>query len=421
MKTNTVRAALAVCLLSSAACVLTMPAFAMGDAPTSSAPPPSHGGSTDQKVSSAVSKLLAPAQKLMQANDFAGALVLIKQAQALPDQTPFDTYEINNFLANAAIATKDYATAYTAYAAMANSPAMPDGEKSATLHNAALLAGQSKDYANAIKYGQAFNALGGPPDPTINAIMAQAYYFTNDYTNAEAMAQKALDNTPAGQAPNQAALEIMLGSQIKAKQQDQAMLTLEKIVTYYDDADDWGQIVDVSMGIKGIKEMEVLDLYRLRFLAKASAQDMDYNTASGVAVGLGYPVEAQGFLDSGGKANADIRGKAAKDRASMAGFEALVKNSGTGDLELKLAETYYGYGRYADAEAAARAALAAGGAKMNANEANMVLGQALIQQGKTADAIAAFNAISNPTPGMAKAQHVWLLWANRKTATPAAH
>ena len=33
--------------------------------------------------------------------------------------------------------------------------------------------------------------------------------------------------------------------------------------------------------------------------------------------------------------------------------------------------------------------------------------------------VAAFNAVSNPSPGWAKAQHLWLLYANRAYATAA--
>ena len=94
--------------------------------------------------------------------DFAGALVLIKQAQALPDQTPFDTYKINEFLGNAAIKLNDHVTAEAAFSTMADSPALADvtpEEKANALRIAALLATEQKHYANGIKYATAFAAL----------------------------------------------------------------------------------------------------------------------------------------------------------------------------------------------------------------------------------------------------------------------
>ncbi|HUO90915.1 MAG TPA: tetratricopeptide repeat protein [Rhizomicrobium sp.] len=410
MNMRFVRAAVVACLLGSAAVTALIAPLA-----------PAYAKSSGPSVSAPVAKLLQPAQKAMQANDFKTALDLIKQAQALPDQTAFDTYTINNFLANAALGLKDYATADTAYEAMAESPALPDEDKATTFHNAMLLATQAKHYDKAIKYGQAFLALGGPSDPQIIGTMAQAYYFLNDFANAETMAKKALDATPAGQAPNRAALEIMLSSQIKAKHQDQAMATLEQIVTYYDDADDWGQLIDVSVGVKGIKDYELLHIYRLLPVTKAKGGGDDYKGASSVALSMGYPVEAEAILQSGGlPVGADVRSRAAADRKTIESFASMAAKSPTGELDQKLSETLYGYGRYAEAEAAARRALKKAGAKTNANELNLVLGESLLLQGKTADAVAAFNAISNPSPGTAKAQHLWLLYANRKYSTAAA-
>ena len=399
------RAAFVACLLGSAAALTITapltPALAKPSGPT---------------VSPAVGKLLQPAQVAMQAGDNAGALVLIKQAQALPDQTPFDTYTINNFLANAAIALKDYATADAAYEAMAESPAMPDADKPTTLHNAMLLAGDQKHYDKVIKYGTAFNALGGAPDPTVIGAMAQAYYFTNDFANATAFAQKSVDLTPAGQPPNRGALEIKLGAQIKAKQMDAAMETLETIVTYYNDADEWGQLTMTSLGVKGIKDFEALHIYRLAITSKAKLAPEDYNTAVALALTTGYPVEADAIANAAGggaKQAAEARTRAAADRKTIAGFEKTAAASPDGQLDMKLAETLYGYGRYADAAAAARRALQKGGAKVNADETNMVLGESLLQTGDKAGAIAAFNNVKG-SAAMQRAAHIWLLWANRK-------
>ena len=409
MNKRFVRAALMACLLGSAAAIATAlpltPAIAKPSGPS---------------VSAAVAKLLKPAQDAMIAKDFAGAMLLIKQAQALPDLTPFDTYSINNFLASAALGTNDYATADTAYEAMAESPALPDTDKATTMHNATLLANQFKHYDKTIKYGTAYLALVTPADPAIIAAMAQSYYFLNDFTNAAALAQKSIDATPAGQPPSRAALEIKLSSQIKAKQNDAADLTLEQIVTYYDDPEEWAQVIELSFTVKPIKDLEALFMYRLIPAAHAKGAADDYKTAASLALTNGYPVEAEALLEAGGlPVGADVRGRAAADRKTVDSFVAIAAKGANGELDLKAAETLYGYGRYADAEAAARRALQKGGAKVSANEANMVLAQALAMQGKNADAAAALNAIANPSPGTGKAQHLWLLFANRKYAAAA--
>jgi len=402
------RAALFACLMGSASAFV----LAASSEPAVAAKP------TGPSVSAPVAKLLQPAQKLLEAKDYKGALDLIKQAQALPDQTDFDKYTVNNFLANASIALEDYPTADIAYEAMADSTALPDADKQSTFHNATLLATQAKHYDKAVKYGTAFIALGGPPDATILGTLAQAYYFANDFDNAAATAQKALDATPAGQPPNRAALDIKLSAQIKAKHEADALVTLETMVTYYNDADDWGQIIDNSLGVKGITNIEALHVYRLRLAAHASGQPIDFTLPANLCLDpkVSMPAEAVSFLEAGHIGGADLaksQAAAARDRAVLPQFEALAKKSG-GDIMLKLAETYYGYGRYADAVTTAQAAIAKGGPKMDPSEANMLIGESLLMQGKTADAVAAFNALKNPSPGFARAQHLWLLFANRK-------
>ncbi len=410
MNKSFVRAAVAACLMSSA--VAFSPAFA----------------ASGPSVSPAVGKALEPAQKLLQANDYASAMTLIKQAQALPDQTPYDTFEINTFLASAALGLKDYDTADTAYEAMADSPAMPDTEKASTLHNATLLAAQYKHYDKAIKYATAYIALGGPPDPVVFAALAQSYYFANDFANAEATAQKSIDATPAGQPPNRGALEIIFGSQVKAKKQDEALLTLEKMITYYNDPDDWGQLIGTALGVKGIKDFEALDIYRLRLPTHATTDGDDYAVWGGLALANNLPVEADtifqaglsaGKLSAGGKVGAQIanaRSRAVTDRKTIASFDATARKSPSGELDAKLADTYFGYGRYDDAVDAARRALQKGGPKADPAQLNMVIGMSLAIKGDAAGAMAALNAIKSPSVGMAKAIHLWTLFINSKSA-----
>jgi tetratricopeptide (TPR) repeat protein len=367
----------------------------------------------------------------MAAKDYAGALVLIKQAQALPDQTPVDTYQINDFLAITAFNLNDHATADTAFEAMADSPIMPDADKASTLHNAALFASEAKHDDKVIKYAQELSAMGGPPDAPVLAVLAQAYYRSNDFSNAEATAIKAINATPAGAAPNRGALEIALASELKQNKQDAAFKVLQTIVTNYDEPDEWSQIVDFSLGTKGIKDLDALNMYRLKMATKSTSAPDDYTVMASLALQNGYPAEAQAALDAGiaagkvvtsGKSGAQLaeaRTRAAKDRASLASFEAAAVKSPNGELDVKLAETLFGYGRYADAVTAARRGLGKGGAKTDANEANMIIGMSLAMQGNNADALTALDNVKNGSAATMRVQLLWSLYAGRKYATAA--
>jgi tetratricopeptide (TPR) repeat protein len=425
MRTTLSRAAFAACLLGTAAVVgSSSAAFAAAEAK----PAP------EAKVSPAVGKLLDGAGKLMAVKDYAGAMVLIKQAQAVPDQTPFDTYKVNNFLGIDAFNLNDHATADVAFEAMADSPAMPDAEKVATLHNAVLLASEAKHYDKATKYADTFFAAGGTPDATLLAVLSQDYFRLNDFAKAEATALKSIAATAAGTAPNRGALEIALASQLKQNRAGDALKTLETIVTFYNEPDEWGQLIDVSLGsvgTKNIKSIDALQVYRLLLATKATGAPDDWTSIAEVALQTGYPAEAQAALEAGiaagklstsGKTatqHAEARSRVAKDRVSLSTFEAAATKSASGELDVKLAETYYSYGRYADVVTAARRGLAKGGPKTDANEANLLIGMALAMQGNNADAVTALNNVKGASAAVMKAAHLWSVYAGRKY-TPAA-
>jgi len=314
---------------------------------------------------------------------------------------------------------------------MADSPDLPDSQKQATLRIAALLSTEAKHFDKGIKYANAFIALGGPTDDSVLASLSEAYYYTNDFANAEITAKKAVAAAEPGKPPNKNALAVVFGSQIKLKKQSDALNTLETMVTYYDSPDDWGQLVSEAFGTPGIKQLDDLNLFRLELATKVAMAAADYDTIAQLAIQLGYPVEAQAALEAGlsaGKISnsgktaatlANARTRAAKDRATLASFEATAAKSPNGELDIKLAQTYYGYGRYADVVTAARSGLSKGGPKADANEANMLIGMALAMQGNNADAQAALANVKGP-PATARVAHLWSLYAGRKSATAAA-
>ena len=421
MKKSLVRAALAVCLLGS------LGAASIALSPVALAATP-----TGPVVSKPVAVLLGAAQKLMVAGDYTTAKATVLQAQALPDKTPVDDYEVNNFLGNIAIKLNDHPSADAAFEAMAESAAIPDADKPATFRIATLLSNEARHFDKAIKYGKAFVALNGPPDDLVLATMSQAYYYLNDYANAESYAAQAIAATPAGKAPNQTAYEVKFGSQVKQKKNAEAIQTLELMATNFSDPSDWAQLIDTSFVGKGMKDIDALMLYRLRIATKATTSAEDYGVMAALTLQIGYPAEAQAMLEAGiaagklsnsGKTAAQLgeaRGRVAKDRATLPSFDAMATKSANGELDVKLAETYYGYGRYADAEAAARRGLGKGGAKTDANEANMVIGISLAMQGKNTDAIVAFDNVKGGSATLARAAHLWSLYAGRRTvaATP---
>jgi hypothetical protein len=171
--------------------------------------------------------------------------------------------------------------------------------------------------------------------------------------------------------------------------------------------------------------MQVLQLYRLRIISGATGSSSDYTLPSDLASKSGYPGEARSILQTASsrgisgtsaKLNA-VQAKAAADEKTLATNEANGAKSANGQLDLIVAEQYYGFGRYAESEAAAKRAISKGGVK-DPEEAKMVLGAAQAAQNKYADAQQTFQTVGGGD-AQKKIAHLWIIYAQSK-AQPAA-
>lgn len=425
MNKNIVRAAFAAILLSTTASValVATPAAAASD----------KDKEKEKSISRAVIKPMIEVQKAVQAGDWATAMVHLKEAQAIPERTPYDDYKIDQFMAYAAVNLKDYPAAIAAYEAMAASPEEEAADKAGTRHNLVLLNYDAKDYAKTIKYGEELVALG-TVDEKIATTLAQAYYFTNDYAKAEQWAKKVVDaDTAANKPPDQGALSVMLSAQAKQGKQDDAAGTLELLAANYGKPSDWAKLIDVALGTPGIQNSDGIDLYRLRDATGAMQDANDYALMATIALQMGFPGEAKTILDKGiaagrltttGMAASQYKSAvagAASDDKTLPKFAKEAEARKTGDYDEKLAETYYGYKRYDEAETVARRALSKPGLK-DPEQAKMILGMSLTQQGKYEDAIAQFKEVENAGGRAArvKAAHLWASFAHSKLPAPTA-
>jgi hypothetical protein len=412
-----VRAAFAASLFAASAGALLVPSSAQAD----------------EKVSKAESAPLLAAQKATQAGDLQGALTALQAAQAVPDRTPYDDYVINRFLSATEANLKDYPKAGLAFDAITASPELAlqsDADKKAVYHDSLVVNGILQHWQTVVTDGQQLEALKANDDATY-AEIAIAYYTLKDTANAQAYAQKSIDMAKAaGKQPEQAALQIVMNSQASSHDQSAALATLETMAVSYNSPDSWRQLTEVALGTRNLKDIDALYIYRLRFATGAMGQGVDFLAMASVANQLGYPTEALSVLQqgitsgkiSGGQAGAQLtkaRSGANEDERQLASLAAAAEHAKTGESDVKQAEDYWGYGRYADAETFARSAIAKGGLK-DPSEGAMILGMALVEQNKNDDAIAAFAQVSG-SEGRTKAAHLWSLYAQaRKKAAGSA-
>jgi tetratricopeptide (TPR) repeat protein len=275
-------------------------------------------------------------------------------------------------------------------------------------------------YQKAITYGTELGAINAL-DPTTEAMVARAYYETKDFPNAQKYAQMSVDASKAtGQAPSEVALDIVMSSQANQHNEAGAQQTLENLALNYNRSSDWSQLIDVALGGKNIKDADALYLLRLKMMIPDAMKDFDYLSLGSVADQQGYSTEAYSVYQKGiaagkitaGKAGAGYghaRSGAAIDQKSLGQIAASAEKSKTGEQDIKLAEDYWGYGRFADAEVAARRAISKGGLK-DPSEGPMLLGMLLVAQGKYDDAVTTLDQVHG-SPSRNNTAHLWSVYA----------
>jgi hypothetical protein len=394
---------------------------------------PAHASGGKGHLSKSVGPTIVDAQKAIQAKDFQTGMAKLKEAQAISDRSDFDNYIIARLTMSAAVGLNDMATAAAAAEAAAESPAMPDEDKTSVLHDALQLATVQKQYAKVAQYGQQLAAMNALDYQTCG-MLALAYYETNDFTHAQQYAQQSISLSKAANQPSDPnALMIVMSSQVKQNNQAGAEQTLEQIALQNNSPESWAQLVGVTFGAKGMNDATAIYLYRLLILAGA-AKGSDYKEMASALTVHGYPTEAMNVMEqaiSSGKISqgevgamlGKARRDAAQDERALPQIAAAADKSRSGEQDIKLAEDYWGYRRYADAEAAARRAAGKGGLKTPA-EGPLMVGAAQVAQGKYADAIQTLSQVSG-NEAATRTAHLWSLYAQakqsgRSAATPAA-
>jgi tetratricopeptide (TPR) repeat protein len=187
----------------------------------------------------------------------------------------------------------------------------------------------------------------------------------------------------------------------------------------------------VALGTPGITNVEGLDLYRLRWTAAAMVSGEDYTLMATIAMQLGYPGEARNILQQGmqmgrlssangaGPAFQQARTQAAADEKLIPAFAAEAAKSPTGEKDEKLAETYYGYGRFADSEAAVRQAITKNGLR-DPGQAKMLLAMNLVNQGKYQEAVDTLHDVPSGSSARMQAVRLWTIYAQHKINETAA-
>jgi len=361
---------------------------------------------------------LQDALKLIMANDLDGALAKLQMADMVPMKTPFEEYSIAEYLGSVYFKKMDFQNLLVAVNRQIASGGAPDEKKAAMYDTALKLNYQvSMDYPKVIQAATELQKLQ-PLDDTAYLVLIQSYYTTMDYANAAMVAKAEIAaKTAAGMKAGEDVLGLLLNAQIRTKDEGGARQTLDMMATVSKKPEVWDQVMDFALGQQGLSDHQLLNLYRLAMLV-GTMKDTDYAAMATIDLQNGLPQEAKTVLTKGNKTGdllTQANALAAKDQDSLKDLAAEAAKQTNGEIDVKLGESYYTYGRYDEAAAAIQKGLQKGGLK-DAADAQTTLGLVLWAAGKKAEAAAAFEKAAAIGGSGGQVAHTWSLYGKREAA-----
>ena len=361
------------------------------------------------KVSKAVGEPLKKAQEAMGKKQFDVALQEIQKAKAVEKRTPFEDYQIDEFLGYILIQQKKYSEAAAVYERMLNSGQMPPEQVDDRTKAVAQMYFQVKEYKKAAEWSKKWlDKHAGNEDMTV--LLAQSYYLMDDYKNAAStMGQVVAQTEKAGQTPKENYLQIVLSSHFKQQNNDGIADALKKMVRYYPKPEYWDNLIDISRRKGGGGDRLTLGYYRLMNDVGVLKDKGDYMEMAQLGIEAGVPGESEQIVEKGISSGvlksedkteqgrydrllAAAKKQAASDRGSLDQQAKEAEKAPNGQVLVGLGQAYLSYGRYDEAIAAIESGIKKGGVT-DIDDAQISLGIAHLKKGQKDQARQAFKAV----------------------------
>jgi hypothetical protein len=414
MNTKSLRAALALTLSAGLVAFGASQAFAAGAAEPASA------ASAANAVRPEFATPFNAAQTAMKAGQGNEALAKLKEAEAVGNLSPYESYLVTRVRGPAAYAAGDMVTAESAFEASINSPLLPAEDRPSLTKALATIYYSDKKYDQAAVYMEKFFAAGGN-DAQLRELLPQTYYLAKKYPEASKAFQAQVDaDVAAGRKPEEKTLRLLASAQSQANEDEAYAKTIERLATTYPKPEYWNDVLARVSSAK-LDDRQHLDVFRLRTAALGQTPDRDRLIYASQAAHAGYPGEAKGVLDQGfaknaftgndateaKKLNEQVTKSAAQDKSQAAANETSAKSAKDGEALVNLGIALSYDGQTEKGLGLIEQGIAKGNLK-HPDEAKLHLGIAQWRAGKSDDALKSFESVGG-TGGIAALAHAWAL------------
>ena len=250
-------------------------------------------------VRAAVGRPLQQAELLLQKRDFDGALRKVQQASAVRGLTPYESLLIAQIHGAASAGAGDYAQAALDYQEVLVSGLEPAASQIQLIQAIAGFYEQARDYPHVIIWVDRYIAAHGS-DVATRALLAQAYYEIDDYTDADHAAWREVNAAQAaGKTLPEAELQLLASSAKKSGDTQGYWNALQLLLASYESKQYWAMAIDTLVAAPAFPDRLTLDVYRLRFATGTLTVPVDYEDYAERALLAKKPAEAKTMIDHG--------------------------------------------------------------------------------------------------------------------------
>ena len=369
---------------------------------------------------------LTAAQELVEAKQYAQADAAIQQLLGRGDSlSPYETAQIWNLTAYSYYLQERYSDAIRAYDRVMQQPELPEALVLSTLKTKAQLQFTVEDYQGALATAQDLRRRVSEPSADIYMLIGQAHFQLGDYGAALEPIKTAVDMTRAqGNTPKENWLLLLRVIYYEKRDFPNMIAVLEELITHYPKDTYLLTLAGAHSELEDTKKQLVIveTLYEAGFI-KAPGQIVNL---ANLYLLHQTPVKAARLLDremSAGVVEETERNlrllsqawyTAREDEKSIPPLARAAELSGDGELYVRLAQSHLNLENWGEAAQAVRRGLQAGGLKRD-DTANIMLGMALFNQEKYAEARTAFERASRDERSRRAAQQ-WISYVESEIA-----
>ena len=299
--------------------------------------------------------------------------------------------------------------------------------------NLAAYYSKKDDAEKTMQYYTAFLDANPDPDPQEIAVLGRLYLQRDDNEQGAVWLNKAIAKAEArGEQPDELYFQLLDRAYVQLNDPERRLANLEELTKRYPKGDYYSRILAIyGQGSKDDRVL-MLNAYRLALLDTGLTTVGEHLAYADHALVLGSPGEALRAMEKGMAAGivpragsnqeivTEAKSAMARDRKDLPRDSQVAAKDTKGELDVKIGLGYYSLGDWDKAVESIRRGLSKGGVK-RVDDANLLLGAALVEKGLYEEAGQAFAAASGAAtdPYMKRVAGLWTAFAARKAGAAA--